>query len=48
MIRNEGISRSDYLVRNWEQGRRSPQGPAITLLRLLQKQPRMVIETLND
>lgn len=35
-------------IRNWEQGRRSPQGPARVLLALLDRNPRIVEETLAD
>jgi putative transcriptional regulator len=34
-------------LRNWEQGRRSPQGPARVLLALLDQNPRIVEETLG-
>ena len=34
-------------VRNWEQGRRSPQGPARVLLALLNRNPRIIEETLG-
>jgi putative transcriptional regulator len=34
-------------IRNWEQGRRSPQGPARVLLALLDRNPRIVEETLE-
>lgn len=34
-------------IRNWEQGRRSPQGPARILLALLDRNPRIVEETLG-
>jgi putative transcriptional regulator len=35
-------------IRNWEQGRRSPQGPARVLLALLDRNPRIVEETLEN
>jgi putative transcriptional regulator len=35
-------------IRNWEQGRRWPQGPARILLALLDRNPRIVEETLGD
>lgn len=35
-------------IRNWEQGRRSPQGPARVLLALLDRNPRIVEETLGS
>lgn len=34
-------------IRNWEQGRRAPQGPARLLLALLDRNPRIVEETLG-
>jgi putative transcriptional regulator len=34
-------------IRNWEQGRRRPQGPARILLALLDRNPRIVEETLG-
>ncbi|WP_262032101.1 helix-turn-helix domain-containing protein [Microvirga sp. Mcv34] len=34
-------------IRNWEQGRRAPQGPARILLALLDRNPRIVEETLG-
>jgi len=34
-------------LRNWEQGHRSPQGPARVLLALLDRNPRIVEETLE-
>lgn len=35
-------------IRNWEQGRRAPQGPARILLALLDRNPRIVEETLGS
>ena len=35
-------------IRNWEQGRRAPQGPARILLALLDRNPRIVEETLRN
>jgi putative transcriptional regulator len=34
-------------LRNWEQGHRKPQGPARVLLALLDRNPRIVEETLG-
>jgi putative transcriptional regulator len=34
-------------LRNWEQSHRSPQGPARVLLALLDRNPRIVLETLE-
>jgi putative transcriptional regulator len=33
-------------LRNWEQGRRKPDGPAIALLRIAAKHPRIIRENL--
>jgi DNA-binding transcriptional regulator YiaG len=40
-----GISVST--LRNWEQGRRHPQGPAIALLRIAARHPRTIRENLG-
>jgi len=34
--------------RNWEQGRSFPYGPAIALLRVLEKSPKTVLKALNN
>lgn len=34
-------------LRNWEQGRRTPEGPARVLLAMLDRNPRIVEETLG-
>ena len=34
-------------LRNWEQGRRTPEGPALALLRVTERNPRAVIEALH-
>jgi putative transcriptional regulator len=34
-------------LRNWEQGRRTPQGPAIALLKAIEKDPKHVIAALQ-
>lgn len=41
------IGVSTATLRNWEQGRRSPEGPARVLLALLDRNPRIVEETLT-
>lgn len=33
-------------LRNWEQGRRKPDGPAVALLRLAARHPRLLLESL--
>lgn len=40
-----GISVST--LRNWEQGRRQPEGPAIALLRIAARHPRIIRENLG-
>ena len=35
-------------LRNWEQGRREPQGPAKALLRAISKDPRNVLRALSS
>jgi putative transcriptional regulator len=34
-------------LRNWEQGRRTPEGPALALLRVAARHPRAVVEALH-
>jgi putative transcriptional regulator len=34
-------------LRNWEQGRRAPEGPALALLRVASKNPKAVVEALH-
>ena len=34
-------------LRNWEQGRRTPDGPALALLRVAARHPRAVVEALH-
>ena len=33
---------SVYTLRNWEQGRRAPDGPALALLRIAARHPRII------
>ena len=35
-------------LRNWEQGRRTPEGPAIALLRIAARHPRILRENLRS
>ena len=35
-------------LRNWEQGRNNPEGPALALLRVAQRSPREVIAALRE
>ncbi len=39
---------SVHTLRNWEQGRRTPQGPAISLLRIAARHPRILRENLES
>jgi len=41
------IGVSPATLRNWEQGRRNPEGPARVLLAMLERNPRIVEETLE-
>jgi putative transcriptional regulator len=34
-------------LRNWEQGRRTPDGPALALLRVTERNPEAVVEALH-
>ena len=38
---------SVHTLRNWEQGRRHPEGPAIALLRIAARHPRIIRENLQ-
>jgi len=40
-----GVSKAT--LQNWEQGRREPEGPAQALLRIVEKQPKAVLEALR-
>lgn len=37
---------SVHTLRNWEQGRRHPEGPAIALLRIAARHPRIIRENI--
>lgn len=39
---------SVHTLRNWEQGRRQPQGPALALLRIAARHPKIVRENLES
>ena len=39
---------SVHTLRNWEQGRRKPEGPAIGLLRIAARHPRIIRENLRS
>ena len=38
---------SVHTLRNWEQGRRKPEGPAVALLRIAARHPRILRENLE-
>ena len=42
------IQISVHTLRNWEQGRRKPEGPAIALLRIAARHPRIIRENLES
>ena len=42
------IGISVHTLRNWEQGRRYPDGPAIALLRIAARHPRIIRENLKS
>jgi len=42
------IEMSVHTLRNWEQGRRKPEGPAIALLRIAARHPRIIREKLES
>jgi len=39
---------SVHTLRNWEQGRRHPDGPAVALLRIAARHPRIIRENLDS
>lgn len=39
---------SVHTLRNWEQGRRQPEGPAIALLRIAARHPRIIRENIES
>jgi len=39
---------SVHTLRNWEQGRRQPEGPAVALLRIAARHPRIIRENLES
>jgi putative transcriptional regulator len=41
------IGISVHTLRNWEQGRRQPEGPAVALLRIAARHPRIIRENLE-
>ena len=43
----EALGISVHTLRNWEQGRRQPEGPALALLRIAARHPRLIRENLG-
>lgn len=43
----EALGISVHTLRNWEQDRRWPEGPALALLRIAARHPRIIIESLE-
>ena len=44
----EAMGISVHTLRNWEQGRRRPDGPAVALLRIAARHPRIIRENLQS
>ena len=44
----QAIGISVHTLRNWEQGRRRPEGPAIALLRIAARHPRLIRENVES
>ena len=44
----EAMGISVHTLRNWEQDRRKPEGPAIALLRIAARHPRIIRENLKS
>lgn len=44
----EAMEISVHTLRNWEQGRRRPEGPAVALLRIAARNPRMILQNLKS
>ena len=44
----QAIGISVHTLRNWEQGRRRPDGPALALLRIAARHPRIIHESLES
>ena len=43
----KAIEISVHTLRNWEQGRRKPEGPALALLKIAARHPRIIRENLE-
>jgi putative transcriptional regulator len=44
----QAMAISVHTLRNWEQGRRHPDGPALALLRIADRHPRIIRENLQS
>lgn len=44
----EALGISVHTLRNWEQGRRYPEGPALALLRIAARHPKLIRENLES
>ena len=44
----KALETSVHTLRNWEQGGRKPEGPALALLRIAARHPRILREHLNS
>jgi putative transcriptional regulator len=44
----QAIGISVHTLRNWEQGRRQPDGPALALLRVAARHPKIIRENLTE
>lgn len=44
----EALGISVHTLRNWEQGRRRPEGPALALLRIAARHPTIIRENLGS
>jgi DNA-binding transcriptional regulator YiaG len=44
----EAMGISVHTLRNWEQGRRRPDGPALALLRIAARHPRVIRENIRS
>jgi len=44
----KAIEISVHTLRNWEQGRRKPEGPALALLKIAARHPRIILENLES
>ena len=44
----QAVEISVHTLRNWEQGRRKPEGPALALLKIAARHPRIIREHLES